>query len=79
MIIGDWTPDIAKIANEMIDAYRYAETVEDGDQTTIRTIKTWQNLAEDQGDGFTDTHWLALVQELAQRCAQATPPFSANN
>jgi hypothetical protein len=67
---GNWTLDIAKIASELIAAYRDADIKADGDQSAIMTMNSWQALAQDRGDEFTEADWLALVQELAQRCAR---------
>ena len=70
-IQGNWTPDIAKIASELITGYRYGETKEDGNETAMRVMTTWQHLARDRDYAFTDADWLVLVQELAQRCAES--------
>jgi hypothetical protein len=76
-----WAPDVKLIADQLIENYRTAtwamETgqmgVSLGDSDSLGTIASWQATARDQGEGFTENDWVALVQELARRAAAAEP------
>ncbi len=75
-------PDLEIIADQLIGNYRSGalsvggpgagptkETVIEGDVGAINTMTSWIAKAEEQGDGWREDDWFALVQVLAKRAA----------
>jgi hypothetical protein len=75
-----WVPDVAMIADQLIEDYR-TETwgvegigpdgrVSEGDSDAVGTMASWIAAAKDHGEEFQEDDWIALVQELARRAAR---------
>ena len=63
-----WVPDVRMIADQLIEDYRCQIEVQ-GNLDALGTMTSWQATATDHGEEFTEDDWMALVQELARRCA----------
>jgi hypothetical protein len=64
-----WVPDVAMIADQLIEDYRNQEQDGQGDLDALATMEQHQGIARGFGDDFRELDWLALVQELARRAA----------
>lgn len=74
-----WFPDVAVIADQLVEDFRNSTwTVEgigpealvtEGGNDAVGTMASWIALAKENGEDFTEDDWIALVQELARRAA----------
>jgi hypothetical protein len=63
-----WVPDVRVIADQLIAGYR-GQNEEQGNMDALGTLASWQGMAADHGEEFIEDDLVAVVQELARRCA----------